>query len=52
MSTKNLNKQTTPARKAMIKALKLTLEGKLTNAKKELSKANRLLSVQYSDKKC
>jgi hypothetical protein len=32
------------ARKSMIKALKLTVEGNVKAAKKELTKANRLLN--------
>ena len=49
MNTKSKNsKETTPARIAMIKALKLTLAGNTKAAKKELTKANRLLNVQYS----
>jgi cellobiose-specific phosphotransferase system component IIA len=47
-SKSTVSKQTTPARKAMIKALKLTLAGNTKAAKKELTKANRLLNVQYS----
>jgi len=41
--------QTTPARKAMIRALKLTLAGNINLAKKELTKANKLLTKQYEN---
>ena len=37
----------TPARKAMIKALKLTLEGDVKAAKKQLTKAKQELNKQY-----
>lgn len=37
----------TPARKAMIKALKLTVAGNLNLAKKELKKAEKELNKQY-----
>jgi hypothetical protein len=47
-SKSTVSKQTTPARKAMIKALKLTIEGNIKSAKKELTKANRLLNIQYA----
>lgn len=45
--SKELSKKTTPARQSMIKALKLTLAGNINLAKKELTKANRLLNKQY-----
>jgi hypothetical protein len=44
--TKHLE-ETTPARVAMIKAIKLTITGHIGLAKKELTKANRLLKKQY-----
>ena len=47
-SKAKISKETTPARIAMIKALKLTLNGNINLAKKELTKANRLLKVQYA----
>jgi hypothetical protein len=42
------SKETTPARIAMIKALKLTLAGNIKSAKKELKKADKLLNLQYA----
>ena len=44
---KTTSPTTTPARKAMIKALKLTLSGDIKTAKKQLSKAQRELNKQY-----
>jgi hypothetical protein len=39
--------KTTPARKAMIRAFNLALAGNINLAKKELNKADRLLTKQY-----
>jgi hypothetical protein len=42
--------QLTPARKSMIKALKLTMSGNILLAQKELKKAQRELNKQYKSK--
>ena len=47
MANSKTTKELTPARKAMIKALKLTVAGNTNLAKKELAKANRELDKQY-----
>jgi cellobiose-specific phosphotransferase system component IIA len=44
------NKKITPARKAMINALKLTMTGNSVLAKKELKKAEKELNKQYKTK--
>jgi len=43
----NKNKELTPARIAMIRALKLATSGNILLAKKELKKAEKELNKQY-----
>ena len=45
----NSKQQTTPARKAMIRAFKLALAGNINLAKKELTKADKLLTKQHEN---
>ena len=44
---KKPNSKLTPARVAMIKALKMTMAGNINLAKKELNKAKKELEKQY-----
>jgi hypothetical protein len=45
---KSEKQKLTPARKSMIRALKLTINGNINLAKKELTKARKALDAQYA----